>query len=60
MEGSQAALEPGGPEIVLHTNHLGSLKPNSPDAADSNSTGGEFLPTTETVAKRSSPHLANI
>jgi paraquat-inducible protein B len=30
MEGSQAALEPGGLEIVLHTNHLGSLKPNSP------------------------------
>jgi paraquat-inducible protein B len=30
MEGSQAALEPDGLEIVLHTNHLGSLKPSSP------------------------------
>ena len=30
MEGSQAALEPQGLEIVLHTKRLGSLKPSSP------------------------------
>jgi paraquat-inducible protein B len=30
MEGSQAALEPDGLEIVLHTKRLGSLKPSSP------------------------------
>jgi paraquat-inducible protein B len=30
MEGSQAALEPDGLEIVLHTKRLGSLKPGSP------------------------------
>jgi paraquat-inducible protein B len=30
MEGSQAALEPEGLEIVLHTKRLASLKPNSP------------------------------
>jgi len=30
MEGSQAALEPDGLEIVLRTNRLGSLKPGSP------------------------------
>jgi paraquat-inducible protein B len=30
MEGSQAAAEPGGLEIVLRTNRLGSLKPRSP------------------------------
>jgi paraquat-inducible protein B len=30
MEGSQAALEPQGLEIVLHTRRLGSLKPSSP------------------------------
>lgn len=30
MEGSQAASEPDGLEIVLHANRLGSLKPSSP------------------------------
>jgi len=30
MEGSQAALEPEGLEVVLHTRRLGSLKPSSP------------------------------
>jgi len=30
MEGSQAALEPDGLEVVLHTKRLGSLKPSSP------------------------------
>jgi paraquat-inducible protein B len=30
MEGSQAALEPEGLEVVLHTKRLGSLKPSSP------------------------------
>jgi paraquat-inducible protein B len=30
VEGSQAALEPDGLEIVLHASRLGSLKPNSP------------------------------
>jgi paraquat-inducible protein B len=30
MESSQAALEPQGLEIVLHTKRLGSLKPSSP------------------------------
>jgi paraquat-inducible protein B len=30
MEGSQAALDPAGLEIVLHANRLGSLKPSSP------------------------------
>jgi len=30
MEGSQAALEPDGLEIVLHAKRLASLKPNSP------------------------------
>src|SRR6266571_2021168 len=30
LEGSQAALDPGGLEIVLRTGRLGSLKPSSP------------------------------
>jgi len=30
MEGSQAPVEPGGLEIVLRANRLGSLKPRSP------------------------------
>ena len=30
VESAQAASEPGALEIVLRTNHLGSLKPNSP------------------------------
>jgi paraquat-inducible protein B len=30
MEGTQAALEPEGLQVVLHTKRLGSLKPSSP------------------------------